>query len=264
MTAAPPPLPLACAFTYREPLLGLSKQFHQKRVLYCPLDGVFVWVLTTSPWAMQVWVNGRRVGGHKGGFAPWRVEITDAVNGDTTVATVEGTHELVVRVVDSTDGAQPRGKQSKQPKGIWYTSVSGIWQTVWVEAVPLQHISNIKLGSRQGIRRAKVLLVTPTLDLPKSMPSISPGALFRCGLRAMGGGAMVGTKPWHEVPVGGFFRGGAGGTPATLAISVSDPKLWTPTSPYLYDLECQLVDGRGVLVSVAQHSAELSCTAGPF
>jgi len=136
----------------------------------------------------SVWVNGKRVGGHVGGFAPWRIEvserrkrrarsrggfcalgyqlarsalgglaltleralsrvsvssrcislsslslchgtpaarththfkITSAVDGLTTVASEEGTHEVVVRVVDSTDGAQPRGKQSKRPKGIW-------------------------------------------------------------------------------------------------------------------------------------------------
>jgi hypothetical protein len=53
-----------------------------------------------------VWVNGLRVGGHVGGFAPWRVEITHAVDGGATVGTAGGTHEVVVRVVDSTDGAQ--------------------------------------------------------------------------------------------------------------------------------------------------------------
>ena len=92
-----------------------------------------------------VWVNGQRVGGHRGGFAPWRVEVTAAVGaGLTTVASAAGTHEVVVRVV-GTDGAQLRGKQAKRPKGIWYTGASGIWQTVWVEAVARQHVEALKV-----------------------------------------------------------------------------------------------------------------------
>lgn len=59
----------------------------------------------------SVWVNGRLVGGHKGGFNPWRVEITNVVYGDMTVSSAEGTHEVVVRVIDPTDGSQLRGKQ---------------------------------------------------------------------------------------------------------------------------------------------------------
>src|SRR4051812_31877488 len=79
-------------------------------------------------WEAEVGVNGQFVGGHTGGSDPFSFDITDALK--------EGKNELQVRVWDPTDAAaQPRGKQVSKPGGIWYTPVSGIWQTVWLEPV---------------------------------------------------------------------------------------------------------------------------------
>jgi beta-galactosidase/beta-glucuronidase len=87
-------------------------------------------------WQCEVWVNGVRVGEHKGGYDPFSFDITSQVK-------KSGQQELVVRVWDpSDDGPQPRGKQVNKPRGIWYTPVTGIWQTVWLEAVPKTYIAS--------------------------------------------------------------------------------------------------------------------------
>ncbi len=97
-------------------------------------------------WKTDIWVNQIKIGQHTGGFTPFSFDITPALK--------NGENELVVKVWDPTDnGTQPRGKQVNKPSGIWYTPVSGIWQTVWLEPVPAQSITNIK--------------TTPDIDLNK-------------------------------------------------------------------------------------------------
>ncbi|KPK66300.1 MAG: beta-galactosidase, partial [Planctomycetes bacterium SM23_32] len=83
-----------------------------------------------------VWLNGRRVGGHEGGYTPFTVDLTEALRGD-------GRDELVLRAVDPIRQASiPRGKQSPgyHPSGCLYTRTTGIWQTVWLEAVPPTYV----------------------------------------------------------------------------------------------------------------------------
>ena len=88
-------------------------------------------------WKADVWVNGVSVGSHTGGYTPFEFDITSALK--------KGANDIRVRVWDPTDdGYQPRGKQVNRPEGIWYTPVSGIWQTVWLEAVPQQYIKQVK------------------------------------------------------------------------------------------------------------------------
>jgi beta-galactosidase/beta-glucuronidase len=90
-----------------------------------------------------VWVNDRQIGGHVGGYLPFELEITDYVE--------NGAADIVVRVTDDTDkGSHTRGKQRSKRGGIWYTPQSGIWQTVWMEAVPDSYVKN--------------LLITPDFD----------------------------------------------------------------------------------------------------
>jgi hypothetical protein len=90
-------------------------------------------------WETQVWLNGQLVGQHRGGYDPFFFEITDLLK-------PEAEQELVVRVWDPTDrGYQPRGKQVLEPEGIWYTAVTGIWQTVWLEPVPKAFISGFRI-----------------------------------------------------------------------------------------------------------------------
>ncbi|MDD3788412.1 MAG: beta-galactosidase, partial [Petrimonas sp.] len=88
-------------------------------------------------WKADVWVNDIKVGQHTGGYTPFSFDITPALKG--------GANKLVVKVWDGTDqGFQPRGKQVNRPQGIWYTPVSGIWQTVWLEPVPEKYIENVR------------------------------------------------------------------------------------------------------------------------
>jgi beta-galactosidase/beta-glucuronidase len=90
-------------------------------------------------WDTDVWVNGHYLGNHKGGYTPFSFEITGALY-------ASGPQEIVVAVWDPTDrGTQPRGKQVFNPNGIWYTAVTGIWQTVWIEPVPKAAIANLKI-----------------------------------------------------------------------------------------------------------------------
>ena len=87
-------------------------------------------------WEATVWVNGVEVGTHRGGYLPFHFDITHCVH--------TGNNELVVSVWDPTDqNWAARGKQVLNPKGIWYTAVSGIWQTVWLEPVPETHIESL-------------------------------------------------------------------------------------------------------------------------
>ena len=88
-------------------------------------------------WRADVWVNGIKVGSHTGGYAPFSFDITQALNAKNNT--------LVVRVWDPTDDSYiPHGKQVNKPRGIFYTAVTGIWQTVWLEPVPNSYIASVK------------------------------------------------------------------------------------------------------------------------
>ncbi len=96
----------------------------------------------------QVFVNGKQVGEHRGGNTPFSFDVTDALQvGDNT---------LVVRVEDATEEYQLRGKQVRQPEGIWYTRVSGIWQTVWLEEVPQNYLQNLKISTTASTGEIRV------------------------------------------------------------------------------------------------------------
>lgn len=163
-------------------------------------------------WKADVWVNDVKVGSHTGGYTPFSFDITDAL--------AKGNNSLKIKVWDPADsGYQPRGKQVENPSGIWYTSVTGIWQTVWMEPVAQNHIES--------------LTITPDLQ----------AGLIRVAANGVGKGKVVFVlkESGKEVARAAALRG------ATAELYVTNPQLWSPDTPFLYDLEAQLtVDGKVV------------------
>ncbi len=157
-------------------------------------------------WQCDVYINDQLVGSHKGGYDPFSFDITDVLK-------KKGAQKMVVRVWDpSDDGPQPRGKQIKNPHGIWYTPVTGIWQTVWLEAVPQTYISS----TRQ------------TPDLDKSSLTVSPKVENVQPGDKLVVTALSGTTKVAEQVIDP-------GQDATL--SISNPQTWSPENPFLYDLK---------------------------
>jgi beta-galactosidase/beta-glucuronidase len=165
-------------------------------------------------WETTVWVNGNEVGTHRGGYDPFSFDITPFLK-------KRGDQEIVVAVWDPTDtGTQPRGKQVRAPRGIWYTAVTGIWRSVWLEPVPEVHI--------------RTLRITPDVSgdqvLVRAVCTGDPGA--------------------HGIVVEALDEGDPvsrvkGDVGEDLRVPLEDPKLWSPESPFLYGLRVRLEDGKG-------------------
>jgi len=167
-------------------------------------------------WEAEVWVNGVPFPVHRGGYEAFTLDITDALLPDVRP------QEVVVRVFDPTDaGEQPRGKQVLDPRGIWYSPVTGIWQSVWLEPVP-----------RRGIQE---LEVAPDLE--------------RGGVTVTAVGVDVLGEDVVEVEVlerGGLLAARRGAVGQPLFVAVPAPRPWSPSDPFLYDLRVTrtAADGR--------------------
>ncbi|MBN1362851.1 MAG: hypothetical protein JW993_19795 [Sedimentisphaerales bacterium] len=168
-------------------------------------------------WETTVWVNGTQVGSHQGGYDPFTFDITDALN-------ESGSQEIVVSVWDPTDaGTQPRGKQVRQPGGIMYTAVTGIWQTVWLEPVGPVYIESLKL-----VPDVDNELVRLTVSLAGDI-----GDPNRYGISATFDKVRVS----EEVSLPVFH---AVANDGQVEIRVREPKLWSPESPYLYETSIEV------------------------
>ena len=169
-----------------------------------------------------VFVNGKNVGKHRGGYDGFSFDITDSLS-------PLGQNELVVSVWDPTDsGTQPRGKQVRKPNGIWYTSTSGIWQTVWLEPVGAAHITG--LGITPDIDRSEVAIV-PRTTAPLGRYSVE------ITIRDDGGHHWSASGPLGE----------------KLVIPVKQLHLWSPETPYLYDLTVTLKLGHRTMDRVQSY-----------
>jgi hypothetical protein len=159
----------------------------------------------------EIWVNGNPAGTHRGGYLPFTLDITESLH--------DGENELVVSVWDPTDtGMQQRGKQMLKPHGIWYTPVSGIWQTVWLEGVPAVSIETLKL--------------TPDLDHQR--------LILEASLR--GDGDLLGyTLEYEALREGKTIASGSVPAGKMTALAIPEPRVWSPEDPFLYDLIVRLV-----------------------
>jgi beta-galactosidase len=168
-----------------------------------------------------VWVNGKQVGEHAGGNTPFSFDITDALK--------NGTNELIVRVWDATGGAQLRGKQTLDPNGIWYTRVSGIWQTVWLEEVSARHVTDAKIST--AIKPATITVESQLAGQP-----------------------LAGEKVRITASLAGKQIATAEGT-GQLKLAIANARLWSPSHPNLYDLNIELLDAKGnVLDSIKSYA----------
>jgi hypothetical protein len=162
-------------------------------------------------WEANVWLNGKEIGKHRGGYDAFTFDITDALK-------KEGEQELIVGVWDPTDaGTQPRGKQVNKPGGIFYTPTTGIWQTVWLEPVPSASIDS--------------LYILPDIDAKQVKLGVSvrvQGEIRKYRIHAVvrDGDKIVAKQ--------------ASDSGTAVVLPLPEPKLWSPDKPFLYDLQVDL------------------------
>ena len=167
-------------------------------------------------WDATVWVNGKEIGKHQGGYDSFQFDITDALR-------ARGDNELVVSVWDPTDaGPQPRGKQVRKPEGIWYTPVSGIWQTVWLEPVAGIHLERLKMTPALD---DQTVTVQTALTVPQGEAEVTVTVLD-------GGKKVAEAKSQHA-----NNSPGAAVMTSSPTLKVPTPKLWSPERPFLYELK---------------------------
>lgn len=174
-------------------------------------------------WETAVWMNGKFVGIHKGGSTAFSFDITPYLK--------KGEQELVVSVWDPTDqGTQARGKQVLDPRGIWYTPVTGIWKTVWLEPV-----------GKTAIRS-----VYPVSDIDKGQLALYPEVSGTKGgeeirIRVLKNNSLVAEKNYS--------------LSGQMILNIPSPQLWSPDCPELYQLELTLYRNDKVLDKVGSYFA---------
>ncbi len=162
----------------------------------------------------KAYLNGRPVGEHVGGNNPFSFDVTNAIQ--------SGDNELIVRVEDETEGWQLRGKQVLEPGGIWYTQVSGIWQTVWLEEVPQQYIEDLNIST----------------DASKGTITVKPAIAGKGETKKVRVRVSDDRRQIAET-IGGITG---------VEVVVPNAKLWSPDNPALYQLDVALLDGNNNLV----------------
>ncbi|MCS7026752.1 MAG: glycoside hydrolase family 2 [Bryobacteraceae bacterium] len=181
----------------------------------------------------MVWVNGRLAGQHEGGSVPFRFDITDLL--------AAGPNTITVRAEDPpTDRFIPRGKQYWQPqsRGIFYTRTSGIWQTVWLEAVGESYLDKVRIT-----------------------PSMNGAVRFDAKIQRAKEGLTFHAIIRFEKALVASGQVSADGARASLALVVVDPRLWDPARPNLYDVTFELRDQDKVLDRVQSYYGYRQVTA---
>lgn len=202
------PFPIESALSgVQKPLLPTQRLWYKRSISKPDVTGGKRVLLHFGAvdWDAKVYLNGKEVGGHTGGYQNFSFDITDALK--------DGANQLEVSVFDPTDqGINPHGKQVLNPQNIMYTASSGIWQTVWMETVPAAYINNIRL--------------TPDIDKGNlKLEVLTAGKTGDYTIEALASnGKKVKGKPNAE-----------------LLLPVPDAKLWSPDQPSLYNLNVRLL-----------------------
>ncbi|NHI91751.1 MAG: beta-galactosidase [Candidatus Lokiarchaeota archaeon] len=169
-------------------------------------------------WETTVFINRKKVGTHQGGYTPFSFDITQYLN--------QNENELTVIVWDSTN--HERGKQSLRPFMIYYTAVSGIWQTIWLEPVPDTFIDQLQM-----------------------VPNIDDCLLH---LKIVASGAIASEKV--EIIVkdkNKEIASNSGNLNEYVSLKITDPKIWSPEFPFLYDLDIHLIKNNDIFDKVQSY-----------
>jgi hypothetical protein len=217
-------------FTY-EKYIGIPKEWNGKRVILH---------FEAIDFQSEIFINGQSILLHKGGYDPFSIDITDRV-------TAGNIYKVNVRVWDphNTEGFPgPQGKQTDDkfnaiPSGISYTPTGGIWQTVWMEAVPNVYISDIKMVPN---------IDNGTLQLAITTTGNSNGVTFEAV-------AKDGTTTVNTV---------TGSANATVTLSIPNQKLWSPESPFLYNLSITLKNGSTAIETVQSYFGMRKISLGKY
>ena len=219
------PFPIESALSGVMKSVGPDEKLWYRRTFIVPNDWSAQWKLLhfgAVDWEATVWLNGRKLGTHRGGYGAFSYEIGNALKPG-------GEQELIVSVIDPTDaGTQPRGKQIRNPHGIWYTPTTGIWQTVWLEPVPPVSIVGLDVETDTN---AGVVHLSPLILANVGGQSLRATALD--GESAVASATALSGKP--------------------LELRIENPKLWSPNSPFLYGLRLELLDGGRVVDEVRSY-----------
>ena len=190
-------------------------------------------------WQAEVFVNGERVGEHKGGYDPFSFDITPYLTNDES-------QNLIVKVFDATDNSmQPRGKQCIINSAIWYTPVSGIWQTVWLEPVNKTYIQDYYPVSN---------LEKSTLTVDVKTANAYVRDIVEVELLEGGIGYNPETPSEKVIAKAVVSKGKA-------VLNVPEVKTWSPDSPYLYGMRITIKRDGKVIDSVEGYTAMRSIKA---
>ncbi len=193
-------------------------------------------------WKAEVFVNDIKIGSHTGGYTHFSFDVTPYLK--------SGANSLVVRVEDATDNDfQPRGKQVSKPNGIWYTAVSGIWQSVWIEPVAPAHITDYNVVSS---------IKDKAINVSVDAAGTQEGDVVKVFLLDGGIGYSTETANAAKPAADGLYAVLASGMTVpggSVTLNVASPKLWSPDSPYLYGLDIQILRNGKVVDRVASYTA---------
>jgi hypothetical protein len=229
------PFPVESALSGLARRVSLEERLWYRRTFRLPdswQQGRVLLHLDAVDWEAEVYLNGVRLGQHRGGYDRFSLDVTEALR-------PRGKQELVVALWDPTDaGGQPRGKQTLTPGGIYYTPTSGIWQTVWLEPVPETFIAGLRLVP--DVDRSTLLVSAEIRDETKSLRLVA---------RATASGREVARQ--------------SGPADRELVLTIPSPRLWSPDDPFLYDLTVALERGGRKIDEVRSYFGMRKVTIGP-
>ena len=197
------PFPIEAALSGVKKKLMPSKRLWYRRYFTIPeswKDKDLLLHFGGVDWETTIWVNGKEIGSHKGGYVPFYFEISEYIQ--------EGENELIVAVWDPTN--YERGKQTLRPFLIYYTAVSGIWQTVWLEPVFKTHISSLQMVPN---------IDEKSLELKVNINNIESNDIINVEVKDNGNNIIT-----------------TSGKSTIFNLDITNPKLWSPDSPFLYDI----------------------------